>query len=87
MRTVKCNQFGLQVEEGVVGDDGFIHTASPPWAGVQLEGTYMFGLGEDLGTVDGEVSTLYPLGVNDEGTSFAVLSKLAGGAASASPHL
>ena len=70
----------MEVEEGTVGADGFVHTASPPYPGVTITGTYICGYGgTPTGTVAGHIETT--TGINDDGSSFAVLSSLGGGAA------
>jgi hypothetical protein len=49
----------LQVEEGVVASDGRAYTTSPPWPGVEVSGTYMFGVGEgSVSVVNGKVQVL-----------------------------
>ena len=37
--------FWVQVEAGVVGDDGYLRTTSPPWDGIQRSGNYILGYG------------------------------------------
>src|SRR5207302_5400341 len=46
----QAQPYWLQVENGVVGTDGFAHTASPPYSGVGNSGVYMVALGS-LGSI------------------------------------
>jgi hypothetical protein len=73
----------LQEETGIVGEDGMARTSSPPYAGVAISGVYIAGVaGEaEFGQVRGRTYGTFPSGINDGGSSFAMLSSLGGGAA------
>ncbi|HND23400.1 MAG TPA: putative Ig domain-containing protein, partial [Rhodocyclaceae bacterium] len=73
----------LQEETGVVGADGYARAMSPPYPGVTVSGTYTCGIAPDasFSQVRGQTYATFPVGINDGGSSFAMLSSLGGGAA------
>ena len=70
----------IEEEVGVVGADGYIHTASPPEPGIEVTGSYMFASpNQQVTRIDGTVQIIGPDSASDDGGLVAITSAIGGG--------